>query len=92
MLIRATVIYSGHVQGVGFRATARSVAQRFAVEGFVRNLRDGSVECVVEGDKTDVDRYLAAVENAMEGFVADAKREESAATGEFTGQGLEVRR
>ena len=41
--------FSGHVQGVGFRYTTRSVASRFAVTGYVRNLPDGRVELVAEG-------------------------------------------
>ncbi len=48
------LLMSGRVQGVGFRYTAKGVAQRFAVTGFVRNLSDGRVELVVEGDAAEV--------------------------------------
>ena len=40
----------GHVQGVFFRATCRREARRLGVTGFVRNLDDGTVEAVFEGD------------------------------------------
>jgi acylphosphatase len=43
---RRRVLYTGHVQGVGFRFTVRELAQRFAVTGFVRNLSNGKVELV----------------------------------------------
>ena len=46
---RRVVHYSGRVQGVGFRYTVRTLATRFAVTGFVRNLADGRVQLVVEG-------------------------------------------
>jgi hypothetical protein len=46
---RLTVIYSGHVQGVGFRYTAKSVATGFDITGIIRNLSDGRVELVAEG-------------------------------------------
>src|SRR5207245_6186322 len=44
------VYYSGQVQGVGFRYTAQQLAAGFAVSGFVRNLPNGDVELVAEGD------------------------------------------
>ena len=90
VLIRSTILFTGSVQGVGFRATACSVARRFDVEGGVQNQRDGSVKCIVEGDKGDVDHFIAALQGSMQGFITDTRIEESAATGEFRGQGFEV--
>lgn len=43
------IVFSGRVQGVGFRFTTRGIAKRFAVAGYVRNLPDGTVELVVQG-------------------------------------------
>ena len=51
---RAQLIISGRVQGVFFRAETQRAAQIYVVTGWARNLRDGTVEVVVEGDKTDV--------------------------------------
>ena len=43
------ILFRGHVQGVGFRYTARQLASRYDVTGFVRNLTDGRVELLVDG-------------------------------------------
>ena len=51
---RAQVFYSGRVQGVGFRYSAREVACGCEVTGFVRNLPDGRVELVVEGEEAEI--------------------------------------
>ena len=55
------VIYSGRVQGVGFRWNAREIARRFPVVGYVCNLPDGTVELVVRGAPDRVREYLDAV-------------------------------
>ncbi|GBD35497.1 Acylphosphatase [bacterium HR36] len=67
--IRKHVWYSGHVQGVGFRYTAHRLAQRYGVAGFVRNLRDGRVELVAEGQPSEVEAFLNAVSQAMAGYI-----------------------
>jgi acylphosphatase len=59
--IRSHVFYTGQVQGVGFRWTSQSIARRFPVGGWVRNLPDGRVEMIVEGADSDVEGYLDAV-------------------------------
>jgi acylphosphatase len=69
MAIGKRVIYEGRVQGVGFRYTARQLADRFAVQGFVRNLPDGTVELVAEGEVEEVNRFLGAVSRAMAGYI-----------------------
>jgi acylphosphatase len=58
------VRYSGTVQGVGFRATARRMAHRYPVAGWVRNLPDGRVELWAEGSAKDVDAFLNAIQTA----------------------------
>lgn len=65
MIVCKRVHYSGRVQGVGFRYTTQSLAQGFAVAGSVRNLPDGNVELVAEGEAGEVDRFLNAVANRM---------------------------
>lgn len=47
----------GRVQGVAFRASARSEALRLGLKGWVRNLPDGGVETVAEGPPADVEQY-----------------------------------
>lgn len=55
---RAHVFLSGKVQGVFFRATTRQEAQRRKVVGWVKNLDDGRVEAVFEGDEEDVEAMI----------------------------------
>jgi acylphosphatase len=66
------VLYTGQVQGVGFRATARRLARSFPVTGYVRNLPGGEVELVAEGEESAVADFLAAVARDMAGYVAGA--------------------
>ena len=61
---RLRVFYSGHVQGVGFRYSVRSVAAGFEVSGTVRNLPDGRVELVAEGLKGELEAFREAIRNA----------------------------
>ena len=60
-LICRRVIYHGRVQGVGFRDTTASIARRFPVTGYVKNLPKGTVELVVEGVPKNLDAFVAEV-------------------------------
>lgn len=80
---RCVVFYTGRVQGVGFRYTAQQIAQRFGVTGYVRNLPDGRVHLVVEGEQTIINQFLAEIAGTMGGKIHDAKSILEAATGEF---------
>ncbi|HZN36826.1 MAG TPA: acylphosphatase [Pirellulaceae bacterium] len=84
MKVRSDVHYSGRVQGVGFRFNAQWIARGFVVTGFVRNLPDGRVQLVAEGEEKEVDRYLAKIADSMAGNISrtDARRLE--ASGEFS--------
>src|SRR5438445_10487691 len=75
------VLYSGRVQGVGFRYTARRIAQQHAVTGFVRNLDDGRVELVAEGSPTKLDGLLNDIADAMSAYIRDVHIETIPATG-----------
>jgi acylphosphatase len=60
------VFYSGDVQGVGFRATAVSVARRHpAIRGWVRNLPNGRVELFADGPAGAVEAFLADLREQM---------------------------
>jgi acylphosphatase len=67
--VRKRVLYSGQVQGVGFRYTTRELARGFAVTGFVRNLPDGRVELVAEGEADEVTDFLDALAERMASYV-----------------------
>lgn len=59
MKTRAHVYISGRVQGVFFRASTRDEARRLGLTGWVRNMRDGRVEAVFEGDDTSVEAMIS---------------------------------
>jgi acylphosphatase len=61
MTVRKHVWVRGHVQGVWFREATRRAAQALGVSGWVRNLPDGRVEAVFEGDVEPVERALGFV-------------------------------
>lgn len=58
---RMQIIYSGWVQGVGFRYSTRRLATGFAVTGRVRNLPDGRVELVAEGERAELEAFRQAM-------------------------------
>jgi len=58
MMARAHVWVSGFVQGVFFRHETRAEATRLDVNGWVKNLRDGRVEAVFEGEKEAVEKII----------------------------------
>ena len=83
---RARALVSGRVQGVCFRAVAVETAEQAGLTGFVRNLRDGRVEAVFEGDKDTVQRLIDwCHEGPPSARVDSVKIFWEAATGEFTG-------
>ena len=69
--VRRRVNFSGRVQGVGFRFTCQSLARGFEVAGHVRNLIDGEVELVAEGESSELDRFLAAIHQEMGSYIKD---------------------
>jgi acylphosphatase len=70
---RRTVLYSGRVQGVGFRYTTCSIARRYAVQGYVKNLPDGRVELVAEGERGELEEFLRDVRDQFSGQIRDEK-------------------
>ena len=83
---RMHIYFSGHVQGVGFRYTVKSVATGFEVTGTVRNLSDGRVELVAEGTKEELEAFQRAVQDSEVGrFIRQENVSWSDASGEFRG-------
>ena len=83
------VVYSGQVQGIGFRNMAQWLAVGHPVAGFVRNLPSGEVELVAEGEDSAVEAFLAAVAQRMAGYISNTTVEDAAPTGE---RGFRIRR
>jgi len=62
-MIRKHVFFRGKVQGVFFRANTKEKAQELSVYGWVKNLPDGRVEAVLEGEKDKVDKLIRWCKN-----------------------------
>jgi acylphosphatase len=77
------LFYTGRVQGVGFRYTVRSLAARFEVTGFVRNLPDGRVHLVVEGEPDETAEFLGAVQAEMRYYIRDVQKTVRPGTGQL---------
>jgi len=83
-------ILAGRVQGVGFRLFSVQVAQAHGVRGWVRNLPDGRVEVLCEGDLDSVERFRAELRRGPRHAVVEEMREtEESPSGLF--EGFDVR-
>ena len=81
---RRTYYFSGRVQGVGLRYTAHHIARGHPVKGYVRNLPDGRVELVMEGEETDMDAVVASLKREMDRHIQRVDVSNGKATGDFT--------
>lgn len=81
--VRKRVLYSGHVQGVGFRYNAFQFAKPRNVTGWVRNLANGRVELVVEGEKPEVEALLDEIVSSMSENIEDVSTTVEEPTSEF---------
>jgi acylphosphatase len=80
------ILYSGSVQGVGFRYTVKTVVAGFEVTGTVRNLPDGRVELDAEGEKSELEAFRGAIRDAgLDHFIRNEAITWFEATGEFRG-------
>ena len=83
---RMHIFYSGHVQGVGFRYTVKSVAAGFEIVGTVRNLLDGRVQMIAEGTREELEAFRQAIHEAgLKTFVRNEDVSWEEPTGEFRG-------
>lgn len=67
--------FSGHVQGVGFRYQVVSMAKGFDLTGFVKNLNDGRVELLAEGDESEVLSFLEAIESELDIYIKSVEKQ-----------------
>ena len=71
--IRKQIYFYGRVQGVGFRYYAVQKAEELGLNGWVRNLYDGSVEMEVEGEEADIDQLILFLQNRTYIWIEDMK-------------------
>ncbi len=87
---RAHLYVSGMVQGVGYRYFAIRKASSYGINGFAKNLADGRVEIVAEGDRGIVEEFIKDLKRGpISAHVSDVRIEWDKPTFEFSGfQGL----
>ena len=67
------IVFTGMVQGVGFRFTALRIAHRYELTGFVRNLPNGSVEMLAQGEPKDIADCIRDLQETFQGGIREAK-------------------
>ena len=80
---RLHIYYAGSVQGVGFRFTVERTANSLGLSGWVRNLGDGRVEAVVEGEETALESFRKKIRETFDDYIRQADEVSGKATGEF---------
>ena len=68
-VIAKHIIYSGRVQGVGFRFTVLNVANKYRLTGSVRNLNNGAVEVYVQGPAESLDSFQRDIDESFAGYI-----------------------
>lgn len=80
---RVHAYYTGYVQGVGFRFTAEDIALSLKLTGWVKNLPDGGVEVVCEGEEPVIEDFLERLDSRMKRYVKKRDIEWEKYQGEF---------
>jgi acylphosphatase len=83
-VIAKHIVFSGRVQGVGFRFTALNVANRYELRGYVRNLPEGDVEMVVHGPAEMIDNCVRDLQDSFVGTISHIDIEEATPDPKFT--------
>jgi len=79
------ILFSGTVQGVGFRWTAERMARDLAVTGFVRNLADGRVEIIATGETVSISQLISRLADRFGLGIAGVERIPRSVVEEFSG-------
>jgi acylphosphatase len=67
------IIFTGQVQGVGFRFTAFNTANRHQLTGFVCNLPDGTVEMLIQGTSEAIDDCIRDIKEYFSGYIRETE-------------------
>ncbi len=79
-------IVQGTVQGVFFRQFVKEHADKLNLKGFVRNLDDGNVEIITEGEGEEIERFFRLIKKGPEhAQIRNVEREEKKWSGDFEG-------
>ena len=80
---RVHIFYSGRVQGVGFRFVSERSAVELGVVGWIKNLGDGRVELICEGEEEKLNKLISRIEEYFSDYIRNADVSWQEATGEF---------
>jgi len=69
------IIFTGYVQGVGFRFTSQRIANRYRLSGWVRNLPNGNVEMHIQGPEESIQNCIRDIQEAFGGYIQETKTE-----------------
>ena len=83
-MTQAHILYSGTVQGVGFRCTAQRYAQDLDLKGWIKNLSDGRVEILAEGPQKIIEEFCQKTDNHFQGYIDEKKITQRPAEGKFS--------
>jgi len=76
-------VFSGMVQGVGFRFTAKHLADRYKIKGWVMNLSDSRVKLAAQGSQKDLDSFLYALKEEFKEYIVDFQSQEKEPSGDY---------
>ena len=76
-IFHSSVYFGGRVQGVGFRYHTLQIAKEFEVSGYVRNLVDGRVQVEAEGEKSEVEGFIAEICDRLSMFIRKTELSEN---------------
>ena len=85
---RAHIIYTGTVQGVGFRFTAEEIAVSLGLKGWVQNCPDGTVEVICEGKEDAIGTFMSKIRKTLGRYIQSGKPRWEEPTGEFDSFGI----
>jgi acylphosphatase len=68
-IVAKHIVFSGRVQGVGFRFSALNIANRYRLTGYVRNLSNGAVEMLAQGPEETIDNCIRDLQDSFAGYV-----------------------
>jgi acylphosphatase len=74
-VIAKHIVYSGRVQGVGFRFTVLNVANNYRLAGYVRNLPNSSVETLIQGPAESIDSFQRDIDESFAGYIRQTDAE-----------------
>jgi acylphosphatase len=84
MAVAKKFIFEGRVQGVGFRFTCMRIADNYDVTGYVRNIPDGTVEMLLQGDESEITQLIERVKDYFQSNITNTKAQQTQFNPEYT--------